>query len=64
MTKKMLLEYIEEIGEDEEIDLERIEREYLRECSERRKEWLDDYYQETAYGWYQQDIIDMYRRER
>lgn len=44
--------------------IDREEREYAREMAQQRQEWLDDYYQETAYGWYQQDIIDMYRRER
>lgn len=32
--------------------------------AETRRFFCDDMSAETAYGWYQQDIIDSYRRER
>lgn len=44
--------------------IDEAERDWYRGEEERRQAWLDDYYEETSYGWYQQDIIDMYRRER
>ena len=40
------------------------ERDWCRDEAERRQAWLDSYYEENAYGFYQQDIIDMRRRER
>lgn len=57
---ELLPKVIEEVREA----VDEAERDYHREMAQQRQDWLDDYYQETAYGWHQQDIIDMYRRER
>lgn len=39
---------------------------YERAAAERRKQFIEDYENdpEVQYGWYQQDLIDMRRRER
>lgn len=43
-------------------DCERI----LTEVDRQWEEWMDEYESrlDVNYGWHQQDIIDMYRRER
>lgn len=43
----------------ENCDCERI-------AAEEEEQWLEDYYNnpEVQYGWYQQDMIDMRRREQ
>lgn len=40
--------------------------EWNRACSERAEAFREAYESdpEVQYGWYQQDVIDMYRRER
>lgn len=41
-------------------------RDYQRAEAEAQEQFLEDYYNdpEVQYGWYQQDLIDMRRRER
>lgn len=48
-------EFVEEYLED-----------YERELSYAHEQFIEDYYNdpEVQYGWYQQDLIDMRRRER
>lgn len=45
---------------------ENCEIEAARYEEERSRQFYEDYYSnpEVQYGWHQQDLIDMYRRER
>lgn len=58
---KMITEYKAMGYSDREID-----NMILQDLEEDRQEMIDDYENNSFvdYGWYQQDIIDMYRRER
>lgn len=51
---------------DADLTPEEADREYARACAEERERFFDDYYNDPVVceGLAQQDMIDMYRRER
>ena len=60
-----IYEFIENCKE-EGLDSSEAANEYSKAIEEEKQRFLDDYYNDPLvnYGWHQQDIIDMYRRER
>ena len=57
-------DFIDEVKAEVQSAIEEAERDWYREKAYARQEWEDQYYEENAYGFMQQDLIDMYRRER
>ena len=55
-----------ELCRDEGLSPEDALDEWDRARAAAKEKFLEDYYDnpETQYGWYQQDLIDMYRREK
>lgn len=70
LKKLTLYEFVEQAKEDgltaEECDqaYEEYLDEYYDALAELHQRWVDEYYEESSLGWHQQDIIDMYRREK
>ena len=62
MTKAQMLEYLEELEDDEEVDLNGM----IREQEEARREWIEELEErQHASGLYEfQDRLEMFRRER
>lgn len=62
MTKEQLFDLLEEYDNDEDLDLEEI----LRDHYERRQALMEEIEerQHKSGSYAQQDLIDMYRRER
>lgn len=62
--KKLFCSYCGERLDDYERCDNDCERIIAQEAEERHKDFLDRYYEENAYGFYQQDMIDLRRFER